>query len=152
MVASIEQMEKAIKVLQRLGGLSDLQMRGVRGAGKSSEMRTNLKEAMTAAAAYLTPAQKKQVESLLQAFKAGTATSWQVNDVIAMLQKLLEAFKDNLEEMRKAEKAAAEAYEKFAGTKKTTLEDLKASLEEKKAAAEAYEKFAGTKKTTLEDL
>merc|ERR1719364_567194 len=100
--------------------------------GKKSllKLKASVKEAMSAVSVLLTQKQRRSLESFLQAPFTGTYTS-QSGEIVGILKNMRDTFKQNLASIRAAEKAAAEAHEKFMKIKTEEHETMTALYEEK---------------------
>merc|ERR1712139_366064 len=100
--------------------------------GKKSllKLKSSVKDAMEAVSVLLSHKQKRAMESFLQAPFTGTYTS-QSGEIVGILKNMRDTFKQNLANARAAEKAAAEAHEKFMKIKEEEYETMKSAYEEK---------------------
>merc|ERR1719482_1068096 len=134
MVEAIEKMGEAIDTLAAVGA-DQTQSSGADHAkfmGKSSllKLKASVKEAMSAVSVLLTQKQRRSLESFLQAPFTGTYTS-QSGEIVGILKNMRDTFKSNLASARSAEKAAAEAHEKFMKVKEEAYDTMKEAYDEK---------------------
>jgi len=162
MEAAIKMMNQAIKTLAEVGADQDLGdaakdhekfMAGYKKKkkkGKLLRLGASVKEALSAAAAFLPFEHQQTITSFLQA----PSYSAQSGEVVGILKDMRDTFKSNLASAILAEKKKELTYARFMLAKIAAYKDLKKMLKEKKAEggdnddelASAKEKLAEAKK------
>eukprot|EP00746_Dinoflagellata_sp_MGD_P161076 gnl/MRDRNA2_/MRDRNA2_88103_c0_seq1.p1 gnl/MRDRNA2_/MRDRNA2_88103_c0~~gnl/MRDRNA2_/MRDRNA2_88103_c0_seq1.p1 ORF type:complete len:782 (+),score=266.46 gnl/MRDRNA2_/MRDRNA2_88103_c0_seq1:210-2348(+) len=141
MTQAIEAMDKAIEVLGAIGEdqkktellVVNSKVKNFMSSwskGSLLKLKSIFKSAFQAASAHLTSKQRSTFDSFIQAPFTGTYTS-QSGEILGILKNMKDTFEANLEQAKSAEKAAAEAHEKFMKIKKEELETMESSYEEK---------------------
>merc|ERR1711972_620592 len=92
--------------------------------------KTQVKDALAAAQAFLPVKDVHSLLSFLQAPFTGTYTS-QSAEIMGILKDMRDTFKADLKEARANEKAAQKSYDKFMEIKTAAYEEMKASYKEK---------------------
>merc|ERR1719223_2624364 len=99
--------------------------------GIALKVKTNVKEALVAASAFLTPGQRKGVDSFLQS-KApftGSYTS-QSGQIVGILKNMRDTFKANLKSAIATEKSSLGAHTKLMGTLTEAHTEMTTSYED----------------------
>lgn len=141
MEAAIDQMHEAIDTLAEVGADQTLGdsardnkkfMAGFKGASLTA-VGSQVKEALIAASAYMTPAQHQLSDAFLQAPFTGSYTS-QSGQIVGMLKNMRKTFQTNLATAISVEEAAVKSHEEFMKVKTEEYDEMKASLDEKQEA------------------
>eukprot|EP00746_Dinoflagellata_sp_MGD_P161092 gnl/MRDRNA2_/MRDRNA2_88127_c0_seq1.p1 gnl/MRDRNA2_/MRDRNA2_88127_c0~~gnl/MRDRNA2_/MRDRNA2_88127_c0_seq1.p1 ORF type:complete len:635 (-),score=218.01 gnl/MRDRNA2_/MRDRNA2_88127_c0_seq1:60-1871(-) len=130
-------MDQAIDTLSAIGadqtassGADHAQFMGK--GGDFLKLKASVKKALASASVLMNAKEKRTVDSFLQAPFTGTYTS-QSGEIVGILKNMRDTFKENLASIRAAEKAAAEAHEKFMKIKTEEHATMTALYEEKQA-------------------
>jgi len=155
MVGAIDSMDQAIETLAAVGA-DQTQSSGAdheKFMGKKSllKLKSSMKEAMSAVSVLLTHKQRRSLESFIQAPFTGTYTA-QSGEIVGILKSMRDTFKQNLASARSAEKAAAEAHEKFMKIKKEEFSTMSEAYEEKQAKLGGNDEELASKRETLADV
>merc|ERR1719502_1977431 len=105
-------------------------------AGKGASLlslQDEVKHALNAASALMTPAQRDTATAFLQAPFTGTYTS-QSAQVLGIIKNMRDTFKANLADALTTEENAQKAFDEFMDIKKEELKTMKASYAEKQKA------------------
>jgi chromosome segregation ATPase len=158
LTAAIGQMEEAVKVLaaigadQSLGAAADHEkfMAGKKNMGPLLvSLGADVKTALTAASIFLSPAQRKQMNSFLQGPFTGTYSS-QSGQIVGILKDMTDTFKTNLESARASEKAEQEAFDKFTETKEDAFKAMETTFKEKEESLSSNDEALTSKKKQLQ--
>jgi len=161
LVAAIDQMKQAVKLLADIGAdqtLADSAAHSKFMAGYSSggaamlKLQSSVSKALVAATAFLSPQQRQTLDSFLQTKGPlnGVYVA-QSGGVVGILKSMGETFKSNLEQARSTETAAVKAHDKFMTTKTEEFDTLKASYDTKQTTMGGNDGDLSTKKTQLGD-
>jgi len=141
MEAAIEQMHEAIDTLAEVGADQTLGdsardnkkfMAGFKGASLTA-VNSQVKEALIAASAFMTPEEHQVSNAFLQAPFTGSYTS-QSGQIVGMLKNMRKTFQTNLATAISVEEAAVKAHNKFMKVKTEEHDEMKSSLDEKQEA------------------
>jgi vacuolar-type H+-ATPase subunit I/STV1 len=162
MEGAIAQMNEAIDTLAEVGADQTLGdsardnkkfMAGFKGASLAfkgaSLARGEVKEALIAASAFMTPAQHKVSNVFLQQPFTGSYSS-QSGEIVGLLKNMRDTFRTNLATAKAAEKTAAEAYEKFRKVKLEEHTEMKDSLDLKQEKLGSNDDDLSAKKEQLQ--
>lgn len=137
MKGALDSMESAIAALGAItdskAALVTKETKGEQFMSKKLDLlklTTDMKKAMSAVSVWLTQKQKRLLDSFIQAPFVGAQAS-QSSDIVEILKVMLDTFKDNLKNAQEAEKAAAEAHDKFLKLKEAEHETMTEAYEEK---------------------
>merc|ERR1719223_1311641 len=118
--------------------------------GIAMKVKTNVKEALVAASAFLTPGQRKGVDSFLQS-KApftGSYTS-QSGQIVGILKNMRDTFKANLKSAIATEKSSLGAHTKLMGTLTEAHTEMTTSYEDKQELLGSNDDELATKKEQI---
>merc|ERR550514_2278280 len=154
MMGAIDQMDQAIETLAAVGA-DQTQSSGAdheKFMGKKSllKLKSTMKQAMQAVSVLLTQKQRRSMESFIQAPFTGTYTS-QSGEIVGILKNMRDTFKQNLASARSAEKAAAEAHEKFMKIKEEEYATMKEAYEEKQDQLGSNDEDLASTRESLEE-
>jgi len=156
MTQAIGQMDEAITALseigadQTMGAAADNKKFMAGFDGIAMKVKTNVKEALVAASAFLTPGQKKGVDSFLQS-KApftGTYTS-QSGQIVGILKNMRDTFKANLKSAIATEKSSLSASTKLMATLVEAHTEMTTSYDDKQELLGSNDDELSTKKEQL---
>jgi hypothetical protein len=154
---AVGQMDEAIKVLTAIGadqtlGKAAADHEKFMGGKKMGPLLVSLgadvKAALTAASIFLSPKQRTQMTSFLQAPFTGTYTS-QSGEIVGILKDMRATFESNLETARATEKAAKEAYDAFMKTKEEAFKSMETTFNEKQETLSSNDEALSSKKKQL---
>jgi len=120
------------------------------GKGSLVKLKASVKKALASASVLMNAKEKRTVNSFLQAPFTGTYTS-QSGEIVGILKNMRDTFKENLASIRAAEKAAAEAHEKFMKIKKEEYDSMTAMYEEKQGKLGENDDALATEREMLEE-
>jgi len=156
MNSAIGQMDEAITALSEIGadqtlGAANDNKKFMAGFDASLVgVKTNVKEALVAASAFLTPGQRSGVQSFLQSKAPFTGSySSQSGQIVGILKNMRDTFKANLKGAIAAEKSQLAAHTKLMGTLTAAHEDMKTSYEDKQELLGSNDDDLSTKKEQL---
>merc|ERR1719503_424186 len=156
MTQAIGQMDEAITALseigadQTMGAAADNKKFMAGFDGIAMKVKTNVKQALVAASAFLTPGQRKGVDSFLQS-KApftGSYTS-QSGQIVGILKNMRDTFKANLKSAIATEKSSLAAHTKLMGTLTQAHTEMTTSYEDKQELLGSNDDELATKKEQL---
>merc|ERR1719453_2694936 len=138
MTVGLDAMDQAIETLAAVGGDQTASMveetastdKTFMGKTNLIKVKASVKKALDAVSILMNSKEKRTMDSFLQAPFTGTYTS-QSGEIVGILKNMKDTFRQNLEMIRAAEKAAAEAHEKFMKIKTEEHETMTALYEEK---------------------
>merc|ERR1719487_1418908 len=156
LTAAIEQMNNAISTLASVGAdqtLGNAAADHAKFMAKGSSLlglKGSVKQALTAASAFLPPKEVRTVESFIQAPFTGSYTS-QSAEILGILKSMRDTFKQNLANAISTEGAQKTVFDKFMETKNSEYAMMKADYEERQEALGSNDDDLSAKKTTKAD-
>lgn len=156
MTQAIGQMDEAITALseigadQTMGAAADNKKFMAGFDGIAMKVKTTVKQALVAASAFLTPVQRKGVDSFLQS-KApftGSYTS-QSGQIVGILKNMRDTFKANLKSAIATEKSSLAAHTKLMGTLTQAHTEMTTSYDDKQELLGSNDDELATKKEQL---
>jgi len=155
---AIEQMGKAIETLAEVGADQTLanaaaDHKQFMAADKKKgllALHSRVREALTAASAFLQGGHNKVLESFLQAPFTGTYTA-QSGEVVGILKDMRDTFKANLASATILEAKQSKAYIEFMASQKEALEKMKEMFELKQKQLGENDGELAAKKEKLEE-
>jgi DNA repair exonuclease SbcCD ATPase subunit len=166
LVAAIDQMKLAIDTLAEVGADQTMEgaaadhkmaMAGFEGSflekkgAALAKFGAHVKEALTAASAFLPSKEKKVVASFVQAPFTGTYSAVS-GEVVGILKNMRDTFTENLATARSTEEAQFKANEKFQEIKTVAYDKMSGLYDEKQAKlGENDDQLASDQKLLAED-
>jgi len=156
MNAAMGQMDEAITALseigadQTMGAAADNKKFMAGFDGIALKVKTNVKEALVAASAFLTPGQRKGVDSFLQSKAPFTGSySSQSGQIVGILKNMRDTFKANLASAISTEKSSKAAHGKLMTTLLAAHDDMTTSYDDKQELLGSNDDELATKKEQL---
>eukprot|EP00929_Paragymnodinium_shiwhaense_P007311 TRINITY_DN111232_c0_g1_i1.p1 TRINITY_DN111232_c0_g1~~TRINITY_DN111232_c0_g1_i1.p1 ORF type:complete len:714 (+),score=290.58 TRINITY_DN111232_c0_g1_i1:82-2223(+) len=161
LTAALASLGQAVDVLSEIGAGSSLlasaehvkfmaNYESKQGQAALVKLSATVKQALLAANTFLKPAEKKKLESFLQAPLAKNFKS-QSDDIIGILKQMKETFASNVESAKAAEKASVEAHTKFMETMTEEHTALKESYDKKQEVLSGNDGELAGKREQLSD-
>jgi len=151
---AIKQMKSAIETLAAVGadqtkstGADNKQFMAGKGASLMS-LQAEVKHALDAASALMSPTQQSTATAFLQAPFTGTYTS-QSGQVMGIIKSMRDTFKANLADAITTEDAAQKAYDEFMKLKQEAYDEMSDSYDEKQKALGGNDGSLATKRKQL---
>jgi len=146
--AGIDQMKEAIDVLSSIG----LPQTGTKAKKKAFLMNLDVqvKEALTSASALLPPAQRRDMEALLQSPSAGVADAGKEGGIVTILKTFMKTFKTNLKNAQDSDEAEEKAYKESMKTLEDSYKKMKKSYDDKQEDMGENDESLGSKKVALD--
>merc|ERR1719160_1253122 len=153
---AIDQMNDAISTLasvgtdQTLGNAAADHAKFMAKGSSLLGLKGSVKQALTAASAFLGPKQVRTVQSFIQAPFTGSYTS-QSAEILGILKNMRDTFKQNLANAIATEEAQLTVFNKLMETKTKEYDMMKADYDERQADLGTNDDDLAAKKTTKAD-
>merc|ERR1719160_726660 len=149
---AIDQMNDAISTLasvgtdQTLGNAAADHAKFMAKGSSLLGLKGSVKQALTAASAFLAPKEVRTVQSFIQAPFTGSYTS-QSAEILGILKNMRDTFKQNLANAEATEDAQSKVFKSLMKTKKEEYDLMKAEYEDKQESLGSNDDDLSAKKT-----